>query len=51
MVAWLGPLAGEAVGKGADPAERGVAEGKTQEILNAGPMMYTVAANPASKNV
>lgn len=31
--AWLDSLAGGAPEKGADPSERGVAEGQTQEIL------------------
>jgi hypothetical protein len=51
VAAFLGSLAGEAAGKGADPTERGVAEGKSQKILNAGPMLYTVPGNFPSNGV
>ena len=42
---WLGLLAGEALRKGAETVERGVAEGQTQKILNGMPMLYTVPYN------
>jgi len=41
----VGKQAGEAPGKSADPTERGLAEGKAQEILDGRPMLYTVPVN------
>ncbi len=41
----MGRLAGKVPGKGAETAQGGVAEGKAQEILDAGLMLYTVPDN------
>jgi len=44
VAAWLGSLAGQVSEEGTKTAGGQVAEGQTQEILNGGPMLYTVPA-------
>jgi len=46
----VGEQAGEAPGKGADPTERRLAEGKAQEIIGGRPMLYTVPVNVRATN-